>query len=284
MTHPGVLYIVATPIGNLDDISARALSVMKSVQVIAAEDTRHSQKLLAHFGIDKKLIPYHDHTNEKQIDMLLQRLADGEKIALVSDAGTPLISDPGYRIVKRAREQNITVVPIPGPSAPIAALSAAGLPTDRFSFEGFPPAKSGARIKMFERLVAEQRTMVFFESTHRIEDSLEDAIRVFGAERQAVIARELTKTFETFLSGSLADIARQIREDSNQKRGEFVLMLAGAEQEQDESGEVTIDIDALLIKLAKTLPTKQASSLASDITGLPKKDLYQRVLVLKGQA
>lgn len=281
MTNPGVLYIVATPIGNLDDISARALRTLGAVDLIAAEDTRHSQKLLGHFGIKKKLIPYHDHNDEKQSELLLDRLTSGSDIALISDAGTPLISDPGYRLVKMARARGLKVVPIPGPSAPITALSAAGLATDRFSFEGFLPAKSAARCKVFERLLYEQRTMVFFESPHRIVACLEDAIGTFGGAREAAFVREITKTFETFIQGSLAEIQREVNADENQRRGEIVLILAGASP--PDKAALTGDQEHCLKVLISELPTKQAASLASQLTGASKKLLYQRALELKDE-
>jgi len=282
MTNPGVLYIVATPIGNLDDISARALKILNSVDVIAAEDTRHSQRLLSHFGIQQKCIPYHDHNDEKQSQNLVERLESGSSIALISDAGTPLISDPGYRVVRLARQHSVAVVPIPGASAPITALSAAGLPTDRFSFEGFLPAKGAARRKVYERLVAEPRTMVFFESPHRILDSLRDAEMVLGGDREAVFVRELSKTFETFIPGSLADIRAKVEADDNQRRGEMVLMIAGAEK-PDSSEALTPEQEHCLSVLCAELSTKQAASLASSITGLPKKKCYQRALELKAE-
>ncbi len=279
--NPGTLYIVATPIGNLDDISVRALATLKSVDAIAAEDTRHSQKLLGHFGIEKKIFPYHDHTNEKQVGLFLERLQLGQNLALISDAGTPLISDPGYRIVKVARDAGIRVVPIPGASAPISALCASGLPTNTFSFEGFPPAKAGARLKYYEGFCSEYRTMVFFESPHRIESSLQDAVRAFGEGRPATMARELTKTFETFLGATLGQILDQVQADSNQKKGEIVLVIAGAEKQAVSSELASIEVETLLKVLCSELPTKQASKIASDLTGLPKKELYQRALMYK---
>ena len=277
----GALYVVATPIGNLDDISVRALATLKSVHAIAAEDTRHSQKLLTHFGITNKLFPYHDHSNEKQVTMLLDKLSSGQDLALISDAGTPLISDPGYRIVKEARASGIRVIPVPGASATISALCASGLPTNKFSFEGFPPAKPAARRAFFEELKFEERTMVFFESPHRIDASLRDAASVFGSERSASLARELTKTFETFLGPTLGDIHASVLADANQQRGEIVLVVAGAEKAQGTNESVTVHIDDLLKVLCSELPTKLASNLASELSGMSKKELYQRALKYK---
>lgn len=282
MNDMGVLYIIATPIGNLEDISFRALSVLKKVSYVAAEDTRHSQKLLNHFGIETKLIAYHDHSTDKQVQRLLSLLAEGSSIGLVSDAGTPLISDPGYRIVKLARESGVKVVPVPGVSAPITALSAAGLATDRFSFEGFLPHKASGRLKSFEAINSASGTCVYFESPHRIVDAIADAIKVLGPERPAVLARELTKTFETFLGSTLGEIQQAILADANQSRGEMVLMIGVApEQNKPSSDALPEDAQNLLSILAEELPTKQASALASKITGLPKKKFYELALALK---
>lgn len=285
MNDKGVLYIVATPIGNLDDISFRAISILKAVHVVAAEDTRHSLRLFNHFGIDTKLIAYHDHSSDKQVERLLRHLDEGSDIALVSDAGTPLISDPGYRIVKIAREQGVKVVPVPGPSAPIVALSAAGLATDRFSFEGFLPHKSGARIKSFEAIKANAGTSVFFESPHRIADAIKDAVAVLGAERSAVMARELTKTFETFIGPDLQHIQQAIADDANQSRGEIVLLI-GPLPTAPKGENVSVSADALKVAtvLAAELPTKQAAALASNITGESKKKLYELILTIKAEA
>ncbi len=274
MTNPGVLYIVPTPIGNLDDITLRALQVLKSVDLIAAEDTRHSQKLLHHFGVDKPLTTYHDHGAELQGEKLLQRLSQGESIALISDAGTPLISDPGYRLVRQAREQGIAVTALPGASATLTALSASGLATDRFTFAGFLPAKSQARKAAYESLVNADYTSVYFESPHRIEASIADAVEVLGGERQAVLARELTKTFETWLGPDLESIQRALGEDSNQRRGEMVLMIGGVEHAEKA---VSLDSEAekVMSVLAQELPTKQAARLGEKITGVAKKVLYQ---------
>lgn len=277
----GELYIVATPIGNLADMVPRGVEVLQSVDAIAAEDTRHSRHLLNHLGIDKPLWAYHDHSGGARVDGLMQALREGKKVALVSDAGTPLISDPGYRIVRQAREEGIAVCPIPGPCALVAALSAAGLPTDRFTFEGFLPAKSVARCKALQQLVNEQRTMVFYEAPHRILDTLRDMETVFGSQRRAVLARELTKAFETFLAEPLAELVQTVAADSNQQRGEIVLMVAGAEPESQLAGSQ--EQEQVLTLLLEELSVKKASSLAAKLTGGNKKELYKLAVVLKEQ-
>jgi len=281
MNDKGVLYIVATPIGNLDDITQRAISTLQKADFIAAEDTRHSQRLLQHFGIQAKLMAYHDHSSDKQLDRLIGLLLEGKSIALISDAGTPLISDPGYRIVRSARTLDIQVVPIPGVSAPITALSAAGLATDRFSFEGFLPHKSSARRKAFESIEKSNGTSVFFESPHRIKDAIDDALAILGAERPAVLARELTKTFETFLGSSLVDIRQAIESDDNQRKGEMVLMIGQDASSKSSSDDLDAETERVLSILAAELPTKQAATLASAISGAPKKKLYERAVQLR---
>jgi len=280
MNAHGVLFIVATPIGNLEDITLRALSVLKRVEYIAAEDTRHSQRLLNHFGITAKLLPYHDHGSDAQLTRVLGLLTEGHDVALVSDAGTPLISDPGYRVVVSAREQAIRVVPIPGVSAPITALSACGLPTYCFSFEGFLPHKSSARLKRFEAVKECRGTTIFFESPHRVVDSIVDAIAVLGENRPAVLAREMTKTFETFLGGTLGEIHSQQKQDSNQARGELVLLIGESEVVADNA-DISFEVTRIIEILIKTLSTKQASVIGSEITGVPKKRLYDYILSLK---
>ncbi len=270
------LYVVATPIGNLQDITLRALDILKKVDLIAAEDKRHSSKLLQHFGIDTPLTALHEHNEEARIDYLLQRLKQGESVALISDAGTPLISDPGYQLVRAARSAGITVSPVPGPSALTAALCCAGLPSDAFVFAGFLPAKPASRIKKLQGFLDEQRTMIFYEAPHRIVETLEDMQQVFSAERQAVIAREMTKTHETFLADTLAGLYRQVQADSNQQRGEFVILLEGIDRKAAaEEDEVSMKAEAVLQVLLEELPLKQASSLAAKITGLKKNALYQ---------
>ena len=213
------LHVVATPIGNLADLSPRALDTLRTVAAICAEDTRHTRQLLAHFGIEQSLVALHEHNEDEMAGRLVARLLAGESLALVSDAGTPLVSDPGFRLVRAAREAGVRVSPVPGASALVAALSVAGLPSDRFVFEGFLPAKSGARRARLSALAGEPRTLLFYESSHRIEDTLADCVAAFGAERQAVVARELTKLFETVLDGTLAELHARVVADANQRRG-----------------------------------------------------------------
>jgi len=273
------LYVVATPIGNLSDISARAIEVLKQVDLIACEDTRHSSRLLNHLNIQKPLLSYHDHNESQQTQNLIGKLQAGQSIALISDAGTPLISDPGYQLVKQAHQNNITVVPLPGPCALITALSASGLPSDRFTFEGFLPAKQQARQETLQKLKAETRTLIFYESTHRISASLEDMVKVFGADRHAVVARELTKAFETLRGDELANLSEWVKEDANQRKGEVVLLVRGAEAvEQDE---VRVEAEKVLAVLLEELPVKQAAQLAAKITGGKKNALYQMALEMK---
>lgn len=268
----GTLYVVATPIGNLADMVPRAAETLQQVDLIAAEDTRHSKRLLEHFHISTPMVAYHDHNEAQSLPALLQRLEKGESIALISDAGTPLISDPGYRLVRAAREAGFRVCPIPGASALIAALSVAGLPSDRFVFEGFLPPKSGARRKHLEALAAEERTLIFYEAPHRIPATLADVVHCLGADREVVIARELTKTFETILAGNAEDVAKRVEEDPNQQRGEIVLLIRGAEP---SGGELDAEARRIMSILAKDLPLKQAASLAAEISGAKKNALYQ---------
>ena len=276
-THAGVLYVVATPIGNLDDISARALRVLREVKLIAAEDTRHSQRLLQHFGIETPLAPCHEHNEREQGGRFITRLLDGDDVALISDAGTPLISDPGFHLVRQARAAGIRVVPVPGPSALIAALSAAGLPSDRFIFEGFLPAKAAARHARLEALREEPRTLIFYEAPHRLLESLEAMKDVFGAERPVVLARELTKTFETLRDLPLGELCEWVRGDTNQQRGECVLLIGGWQAPQ---GDDAVSADALRVLdlLLAELPLKRAAALAAEITGVRKKLLYHVAL------
>jgi len=275
-----VLYVVATPIGNLADISERALKVLRSVDLIAAEDTRHTRQLLMHFVINKPLFSVHDHNEHQRVEKVLQELANGQSIALVSDAGTPLISDPGFVVVQAVRKAGYPVVPVPGACAMVAALSAAGLPTDRFCFEGFLPAKSSGRKKQLKTVIKETRTLVFYESPHRVLDSLKDMAEVLGDEREITLARELTKTFETFLTGNLAEVIQQVEQDANQQRGEFVLVVAGAAPEDDAEAQEIAAIDVLKVLLTE-LPVKQAAALAAKITGQKKNALYQQALSLQ---
>lgn len=277
--QPGTLFIVATPIGNLGDMSPRAVEVLGAVHRVAAEDTRHSRPLLAHFGIATPMLAYHEHNEAEQSVRLLELLQAGHDIALISDAGTPLINDPGFRLVRAAREAGIAVVPVPGPSALVAALSVAGLPVDRFVFEGFLPAKQAARRRRLAELVGEPRTLVFYESTHRIVDSIADLAEVFGGVREAAIARELTKRFETVRAGSLGELQQWLGGDPDQRRGEFVILVRGAPQ---TAGSESLDVDRLLRELLAELGVKRAAAVAGRVTGLPKKQLYQRALALRG--
>lgn len=278
--RPGVLYVVATPIGNLDDISPRALKVLAEVDLVAAEDTRHSGNLLGHFGIKTPLVSLHEHNEAERADWLIAKLKQGKCVALVSDAGTPLISDPGFDLVRAARRAGITVSPIPGACALVAALSVSGLPTDRFVFEGFLPAKSAARRERLALLSAETRTLVFYESVHRLPESLQDMAAVFGSGRTAVLARELTKLHEGVREAPLADLAEWARSDANAGKGEVVLLVAGASA---GAGGSDADAERVLKALLKELPVKQAASLAAEITGLKKNALYERALELSGK-
>jgi 16S rRNA (cytidine1402-2'-O)-methyltransferase len=275
----GELYVVATPIGNLGDMVPRAVDVLHAVDLIAAEDTRHSGRLLKHLGVETSLTPYHDHGDDRQMLRMITALESGQKVALISDAGTPLISDPGYKLVREARLLGIRIIPIPGPCAVIAALSASGMPSDRFSFEGFLPHKSSARIKKFEGLVKDSCTLIFYESPHRIVEALADMAEVFGSEREVVMARELTKTYETFLFGSLASVHQQVTDDLNQQKGEIVLILRGADEAELSPGND--EKDRILRLLMDELPLKQAAALAAKVTGGQKNALYQRALELK---
>ncbi|NQD91438.1 16S rRNA (cytidine(1402)-2'-O)-methyltransferase [Pseudomonas sp. CrR25] len=274
---PGTLYVVATPIGNLDDISARALKVLAEVALIAAEDTRHSARLMQHFGIATPLQACHEHNERDQGGRFLARLQAGEDVALISDAGTPLISDPGYHLVRQARAAGVSVVPVPGACALVAALSAAGLPSDRFIFEGFLPAKAVGRRARLELLKEEPRTLIFYEAPHRILECLEDMRAVFGAERPALLARELTKAFETLKGLPLAELCSWVAADSNQQRGECVVLVAGW---QAAEADAPVDAEAVRVLdlLLKEMPLKRAAALASEITGVRKNLLYQLAL------
>lgn len=279
-TGKAALYIVATPIGNLGDISHRAIEVLRRADIIAAEDTRHSSRLTQHFGISTRLVSYHDYSSSGREDAILAELAAGRSVALISDAGTPLISDPGYSLVARARQMQITVIPVPGACALTTALCAAGLPTDRFVFEGFPPHKQGARRQLFESLASEQRTVIFYESPHRIADSVIDMRDVFGEQRQAVICRELTKTWETIHGDSLGALSQWIMADDNNRRGEFVVLIHGAPV-VDQDSQLS-EADRQLRILLEELPVKQAAALVAKLTGLKKNAVYKRALELAG--
>lgn len=271
------LYVVATPIGNLGDMVPRAVEVLQTVALIAAEDTRHSARLLDHFHISTPVVAYHDHSDERQVEALVARLKGGEAIALISDAGTPLVSDPGYRLVRRAREEGVRVIPVPGACAMVAALSASGLPSDRFSFEGFLPPKSGQRLNRLQPLAGEERTLIFYEAPHRIQDCLADMATVFGNEREAVIARELTKTFETIRGGSLAELMAFVDGDPNQRKGEMVVMVRGKPKAESDQA-LDAEAERIMNILLQELSVKQASQLGAEITGLKKKVLYQWAL------
>lgn len=274
---PGTLYLVATPIGNLADITQRATSVLSQVDIIAAEDTRHSQRLLSHLGIRSRLLAYHEHNEDRVTPKLLDELASGKSIALISDAGTPLISDPGYRLVSQAHDRGVDVVPVPGVCAAIAALSAAGLATDAFTFEGFPPAKQGTRLHFFEQLAGQQRTMIFYVSCHRIIETLKDMRSVFGGDRRVTFARELTKTFETIKRAELSELVDWVEVDENQRKGEIVLVVEGKTAEKSDAAQV----DHYLSILLNELPVKQSVSLVVKMTGENKNDIYRRALELK---
>lgn len=266
------LYVVATPIGNMEDMSYRAVRILAEVDLVAAEDTRHSRPLLAHYGIDTPMQALHEHNEEQMSSRLIERIQNGEAIALISDAGTPLISDPGYRLVRAAREAGVPVFAVPGPSAVTTALSVAGLPSDRFAFEGFLPAKSAARKKRLISLVNETRTLVFFESSHRIEAALADMTETLGSNRLAAICRELTKKFETVLRAPLQDLITQIAEDKNQTRGEFVVIVEGHEGNEDEA---LANAEAMSKALLEYLPASQAARVAAKLNDVSRRDVYK---------
>lgn len=277
----GVLYVVATPIGNLDDWSPRAVATLKAVAVVAAEDTRHSGRLLQHFGIGTPLVAVHDHNEGARVEGLVARLAAGEDIALISDAGTPLVSDPGYRLVAAVQAAGLRVVPVPGACAAIAALSAAGLPSDRFIFEGFLPAKTAARRERLRALATEPRTLIFYEAPHRIAECLDDLVAEIGPARRVALAREITKAFETIRQLPLAQMRDWVAADANQQRGEIVLVLEGAPEVAAADTDWR-EADRLLGILMAELPPRQAAALVAQITGLKKNALYERALAAKG--
>ena len=275
------LFVVATPIGHLDDMSYRAIDVLKSVSLIAAEDTRTSAQLMKHFNISTPLTACHEHNESNKIDILVQKLLNGEDIALISDAGTPLISDPGFKLVRAAQANGIRVIPVPGACAAIAALSAVGLPSDRFSFQGFLASKQSQRLQQLEKLKDETQTLIFYEAPHRILDSVKDMAAVFGADRPVGFAREITKTFETIKKMTLGELLEFIAADHHQQKGEIVLVVGGASEEKDMEQE---KLDQLLQRLLQDLSVKAASQLAADLTGIKKKIAYQRALVLSQAA
>ncbi len=273
--------MVATPIGNRDDLSGRAIKTLQECHCIYAEDTRHSRVLLQHHGIDTPLRSLHEHNEAARADLLIAQLRDEGSLAIISDAGTPLISDPGYRIVRACQDAGFTVSPIPGASALIAALSVAGIATDRFLYAGFPPAKSAARKTWLAQFADQRCTLVLYESPHRIVASLEAIVDVFGPEREMCLARELTKRFETVLRGSCSDILRTVQNDDQQQRGEFVLIIGGAVNALNEEADTT-ELTRLLTTLLKHMPIKTAAKVASEITGLPRKQAYDLGVQLNG--
>ena len=267
----GCLWVVATPIGHRDDISTRAIETLRKVALIAAEDTRHSRPLMLQHNIGTPLVALHEHNEREAVAAIVRRLEQGESVALISDAGTPLISDPGFRLVRAAREAGIRCIPVPGACAAIAALSVAGLPSDRFVFEGFLPPKSAARRSRLEELAGDPRTLIFYESSHRIVESLTDMRDVFGAEREAVLARELTKMFETVIGEPLTQLLARVTEDPNQQRGECVVLVAGR---GDDADAKLVEGQRVFAILRDELPPAKAAKLAAAITGAPRKMLY----------
>ena len=265
------LYVVATPIGNLEDITLRALDILATVDVIAAEDTRRTRVLLSRYSLDKPLLSLQEHNEEQKAPQLVQRLCGGQSIALVSDAGTPLLSDPGFRLVRLAAEAGIEVVAVPGPSSITAALSISGLPTDRFTFEGFMPPRHTARVKRLGTLKTEPRTLVFFESSHRIQECLDDLVEVFGEDRAIALCREMTKQFETVLRGSIEEVRQQVSNDQNQRKGEFVLVVAGCRLDLDAG---LADALELARALQEHLSASQAARIAARVHGVSRRDLY----------
>jgi len=266
------LYVVATPIGNLEDMSYRAVRILSEVNLIAAEDTRHSLPLLSHYGISSKLQALHEHNEDQVVGGILERIENGESVALISDAGTPLISDPGYRLVRAAREAGLPVYSIPGPSAVTAAMSVAGIPTDRFAFEGFLSSKAAARKKTLQVLSHESRTLVFFESSHRIVATVNDMSGIFGPHRLAAVCREMTKKFETVLRAPLAELARTLAEDKNQTRGEFVIIVAGHSPDENENLE---SARTMFRTLLEYLPASQAARVAARLNDVPRREVYK---------
>lgn len=269
------LYVVATPIGNLGDISQRALAVLGRADMVAAEDTRHTGALLRQFDIDSPLVAYHEHSGRGATERILRCLGQGGSVALVSDAGTPLISDPGYRLVREVQELGHRVLPVPGACAAVAALSVSGLPTDRFLFEGFLPGKAGTRANRLDELVRREETLVFYEAPHRLRDCLADMVAAFGPEREALLAREITKAFETVRRAPLGELQAFVAGDDNQCRGEIVLVVAGLREREDD---IDADSARLLLRLAQELPGKRAAAVVADLTGLRKKLLYNYLL------
>lgn len=281
MSKPaGHLYVVATPIGNLEDLSPRARRILGEVDLVAAEDTRHSGRLLQHLGIHTRMLSLHQHNESSQTRELLEQLQRGQNIALVSDAGTPLLSDPGFELVRAARAAGLLVFAVPGPSALVAALSVTGLPADRFVFEGFLPHKSAARRKLLESFARETRTVVCYESSHRIAETLDDVVSALGAERRIAVARELTKIHEQVASGTAAELREWLAADPNRSLGEFVLLIGGVIEERDPD-QVTVTVDALLTALLGAMSVSEAARIAAGLSGLKKNALYERALQLQ---
>jgi 16S rRNA (cytidine1402-2'-O)-methyltransferase len=276
----GVLYIVATPIGNLADISQRALDILKSVDLVAAEDTRHSQKLLAHYGINQQMMALHEHNERERANEIINRVLSGQSIALISDAGTPLISDPGYFLVRMAHDANLRIVPVPGASAMVTALSAAGLPTDHFWFEGFLPAKSAARSKRLAELQQQPATIVFYEAPHRLLETVSAICEAFGGSRRIALLRELTKTYETVMQKSCEEMRAFIELNPEQQKGESVLVVEGNTQPKGEQYSAQVEIEHLLAALLRVMSVREAARTAAELTGHPKNSLYQQALSL----
>ncbi len=276
----GTLYVTATPIGNLADLTPRAAQTLASVDLVAAEDTRHTRRLLSHIGANPPVMALHDHNEEQAAGEVIAALRDGRDVALVSDAGTPLVSDPGYRLVRAAHEQGVQVVPVPGASALTAALSVAGLPTDRFCFEGFPPSKRAARLRWLAGLAQERRTIVLYEAVHRIRDCLSDLVQIFGGTREAYIGRELTKLHEQGVRAPVQDLLAMVEEGTIVGKGEFVIVIAGAAPADASLAEA----DRLLRLLLARMGAGEAARIAAEITGLKKNALYERVLEIRNEA
>ena len=275
----GTLYIVSTPIGNLADMSVRAIETLSQVDCIACEDTRHSKKLLDYYHINSSTIAYHEHSGVRITDKLLAMLARGRDVALVSDSGTPLISDPGYRLVCRARQDGYEVVPIPGSCALIAAISVSGLASDRFSFVGFLPSKSGQRRETLKDIQQYGHTVICYESPYRIKETLRDAVEILGADRNAFIAREMTKMYETYLAGSLGELVGWVTCDIDQQKGEIVLLIEAS----NESGQISSEAERILLLMLREFSASKAASLTAKITGLEKRTIYKRALDLSDQ-
>ena len=283
MSSEQILYVVATPIGHRDDMSSRAIEVLRHVDRIYAEDTRHSLTLLRHHGIDAKLLAFHEHNEQAQADLVVEHLRAGHSAALISDAGTPLISDPGYRLVRACQRAGVRVSPVPGPCALVCALSVCGLPTDRFQYVGFAPARRAARKLWLQPLAQLTHTQVLYESPHRIVDCLEDIVDVFGASRELCLARELTKRFETIMRADAAQILANVRADANQQKGEFVIVIGGAVARGDNGngGAAELQLDATLKTLLNHLPVKGAAKVAAELFSLNKREVYDRALLIQ---